>query len=114
VQAGIQSSKELESLLVKRVLSELYSLIKSIHSAILHNTYQLFSQLASRITSQEATQLQHFQQLLYIKVVISNLLTAMPNLSNIFASAVLPTALALAASIKRQVQKQKLELKPAV
>jgi len=74
VQASVDDAEEPASLLVKRVLPELYSLVESTCSAILQNTHQLHSRLASELASQLAIQQQQLDRLLNTKITMTGYL----------------------------------------
>lgn len=74
VQASIDDPEEPASLLVKRALPELYSLVESTRSAILQNTHQLHSRLSSELASQLARQQEQLDRLLNTKIVMTGYL----------------------------------------
>ena len=89
VQASVDE-EEPASLLVKRVLPELYSLVESTRSAILHNTHQLNRQLASELASQLAIQQQQLDRLFNSKIIMTG------NLGSAIATPAVATAIGLA------------------
>ncbi|KAK4217014.1 hypothetical protein QBC37DRAFT_415804 [Rhypophila decipiens] len=74
VQARIDDPEEPASLLVKRVLPELYSLVESTRSAILQNTHQLHGRLASELASQLARQQQQLDRLFSTQIIMTGYL----------------------------------------
>lgn len=76
VQASVDDAEEPASLLVKRVLPELYSLVESTRSAILHSTHQLHGRLASDLANQLAIQQQQIDRLLNTKITMTGYLSS--------------------------------------